>query len=123
MSAIKGATGPCCWAGRSRQFCGDQQFYGTGGGSVQTGGLALELSFGTHFFLDLVETDIFYLAIYPEHDNCFFNKGWLDRLPNAMEELVPSGRKYKHVVKVCDVPGKGLQLMADVVSQKILCFQ
>ena len=91
--------------------------------AFRQGGLAPELSFGTHFFLDLVETDIFYLALYPEHKNCFFNKGWLDRLPNVMEELAPSGRKYKQVVKVCDVPGKDLQLMADVVSQKILCFQ
>lgn len=91
--------------------------------AFRQGGLSPELSFGTHFFLDLVETDIFYLALYPEHDNCFFNKGWLDRLPNALEELAPSGRKYKQVVKVCDVPGKGLQLMADLVSQKILCFQ
>lgn len=86
-------------------------------------GLMPELSFGTHFFLDLVETDIFYLALYPEHDNCFLNKDWMSRLSNAVEDLIPSAKKYKHVVKVCDVPGKGLQLMADVVSQKMICLQ
>jgi hypothetical protein len=33
--------------------------------AYEGGNLMPELSFGTHFFRDLVETDIFYVAIFP----------------------------------------------------------
>jgi hypothetical protein len=86
------------------------------------GNLMPELSFGTHFFQDLVEADIFYVAIFPESPGCSFNRAWFDSLPNALEGLMPASSRYKRVVKVCNLPDDGLQLMADVVSQKLLCF-
>jgi hypothetical protein len=86
------------------------------------GNLMPELSFGTHFFQDLVEADIFYVAIFPESPGCTFNRAWFDRLPNALEGLMPASSRYKRVVKVCNLPDDGLQLMADVVSQKLVCF-
>jgi hypothetical protein len=81
-----------------------------------------ELSFGTHFFQDLVEADIFYVAIFPESPGSTFNRAWFDSLPNALEGLMPASSRYKRVVKVCNLPDDGLQLMADVVSQKLVCF-
>jgi hypothetical protein len=87
------------------------------------GNLMPELSFGTHFFQDLVEADIFYVAIFPESPGSTFNRAWFDRLPNALEGLMPASSRYKRVVKVCNLPDNGLQLMADVVSQKLLCFR
>jgi hypothetical protein len=36
---------------------------------------------------------------------------------------MPASSRYKRVVKVCNLPDDGLQLMADVVSQKLLCFR
>jgi hypothetical protein len=87
------------------------------------GNLMPELSFGTHFFQDLVEADIFYVAIFPDSPGCTFNRSWFDSLPNALEGLMPASSRYKRVVKVCNLPDDGLQLMADVVSQKLLCFR
>ncbi|HUU28829.1 MAG TPA: PEP/pyruvate-binding domain-containing protein [archaeon] len=88
-----------------------------------SGNLIPELSFGTHFFQDLVETDIFYLALFPEDESCFFNKPWLDSLPNALEALIPESVKYRDVVKVCNLIEENLLLVADIVSQKALCFR
>ncbi len=88
-----------------------------------SGDLMPELSYGSHFFQDLVEADIFYLALFPESRNCFVNEPWLRTLPNALEGLMPASSRYKNVVKVFRAPEEGLQLMADVVSQKLLCFQ
>ncbi len=88
-----------------------------------TGGdLMPELSFGSHFFQDLVETDIFYLALFPEHRNCFLNEAWRKSLPNALEGLMPASSRYKQVVKVYRAPEQGLRLMADVVTQKLVCL-
>jgi len=81
-----------------------------------------ELSFGTHFFQDLVETNIFYVAIFPERNNAFFNGELIEGLPNILENILPESVKYKSVVKVYDAQEGDLQIMADVVSQKIVCF-
>ncbi len=91
--------------------------------AVSDGGLMPDLSFGTHFFQDLVETDIFYLALFPEDKKSFFNSKWLNSLPNALEELVPESVKYSDVIKVCHLQVENLRLIADVVSQKVLCFR
>lgn len=91
--------------------------------AFSSGGLMPELSFGSHFFQDLVETDIFYLAIFPENKTCTFDRAWLDAQPNSLEALMPASSKYRRVVRVCQLPGDGLHLLADVVSQKLLCYR
>ena len=86
-----------------------------------TGDLMPELSFGSHFFQDLVEADIFYLALFPDNKNCFLNEPWLQRCHNVLSGLLPSYSRYKKVVKVCRVPKPGVKLMADVVTQELIC--
>lgn len=87
-----------------------------------SGNLMPELSFGSHFFQDLVEADIFYMALFPENKNCFINSDWLEKQPNALEGLLPTCARYKHVVKVFRNDASRLQLMADVLSQELICF-
>jgi hypothetical protein len=86
------------------------------------GSLIPDLSFGTHFFQDMVEMDIFYMAIYPEKEDVFFNTAWMERQPNIMAELVPEDKKYAGVVRVYDVGSKDLRLLSDIVTQKMICF-
>ncbi len=88
-----------------------------------SGDLMPELSYGSHFFQDLVEADIFYLALFPDNRNCFVNDTWRLSLPNALEGLMPASSRYKQVVKVYRAPQEGVRLMADVVSQKLVCFE
>ena len=90
--------------------------------AFSAGNLMPELSFGTHFFQDLVETKIFYVALFPEKKNILFNTGWLRQLKNLFTELMPESSKYKDVISVYDVSDKGLRIMSDIVSQKVVCF-
>ncbi|OPY87094.1 MAG: phosphoenolpyruvate synthase [Smithella sp. PtaU1.Bin162] len=86
------------------------------------GSLIPDLSFGTHFFQDMVEMDIFYMAIYPEKENVVFNKAWITRQANILKDLVPEDKKYADIVRVCDVKSKDLRLLSDIVNQKMICF-
>ena len=90
--------------------------------AYRDGSLIPDLSFGTHFFQDLVETDIFYMAIYPEKEKVFFNTGWLESLPNRLLDLLPQEGRYAEVVRVYDVREKDLRLVSDVVNQKLICY-
>jgi hypothetical protein len=86
------------------------------------GNLMPELSFGTHFFQDLVETNIFYLAVFPDNPEVVFHRNILSRFENVLETLVPGSSKYGDVIKVYDAGKEGLRIMADIVSQKLICF-
>ncbi|OPY05363.1 MAG: phosphoenolpyruvate synthase [Syntrophaceae bacterium PtaB.Bin038] len=90
--------------------------------AYRDGTLIPDLSFGTHFFQDLVETDIFYVAIYPEREKVIFNGGWLEALPNRLPDLLPQEDRYADVVRVCDVREKNLRLVSDVVRQRLICY-
>jgi len=86
------------------------------------GNLMPELSFGSHFFQDLVEMSIFYLALFPDEKEVTFNRGMLGALPNLLTEMIPDSDAYRDIVTVCDFRGKGLQLVADIISQRVVCF-
>ncbi|HOF05925.1 MAG TPA: PEP/pyruvate-binding domain-containing protein [Syntrophales bacterium] len=90
--------------------------------AYQDGSLIPDLSFGTHFFQDLVEMDIFYMAIYPDKQGVLFNREWLAGMPNRLAELAPRDRQYAETVRVYDVRERGLILMSDVVTQQLICF-
>jgi hypothetical protein len=86
------------------------------------GNLMPELSYGSHFFQDLVETGIFYLAIFPELVGVKADFPWLERFPNRLAELAPDFADYADVVGVYDVGETDLRIVADVVKQKVICF-
>ncbi|MEW6748013.1 MAG: PEP/pyruvate-binding domain-containing protein, partial [Planctomycetota bacterium] len=62
-----------------------------------------DLSFGTHFFQDLVESKIRYLALYPDEDGVIFNEAFFKDSPNVLQELLPEYAHYETVVRVIDV--------------------
>jgi pyruvate,water dikinase len=67
------------------------------------GGYVPDLSFGTHFFQDLVEAKIRYLAVYPDQEGVVFNEAFFRRSPNALASLVPDYAYLQHVVRVIDI--------------------
>jgi hypothetical protein len=89
--------------------------------SYQDGSLIPDLSFGTHFFHDLTETHIVYMAIYPESADVVFNPHLLETLPNALAEISPADSRWEPVVKVCDLRGRPMMLRANVITQKLVC--
>jgi hypothetical protein len=70
----------------------------------QKGGYVPDLSFGTHFFQDLVESAIRYLPLYPDDPEVVFNEPFFRGAPNALASLAPEFASFADVLRVIDVP-------------------
>jgi len=85
-----------------------------------------DLSFGTHFFQDLVEARIRYLALYPDEAGEVFNEEFFLRSPSLLVSLLPEYAYLEHVVRVIDVAqvaeGCELQVMMDGERDEALAF-
>jgi pyruvate,water dikinase len=62
-----------------------------------------DLSFGTHFFQDLVESAIRYLPLYPDDKDILFNLQYLRESKNIYKELVPDFPHLENIIHVIDV--------------------
>lgn len=87
-----------------------------------------EVSYGTHFFNDLVEAGILSVAIFPDQGGVAFNEPFLHRAPNRLQSLAPELAPYEDVVHVIHVPeatgGRYLYVYQDDIGQRgVGCFQ
>ena len=64
-----------------------------------------ELSFGTHFFQDLVEASIRYLPLYPDDEDIIFNESFLKGSYNILSDILPEYAFLSHTLYVIDIPG------------------
>ncbi|MFH1379444.1 MAG: PEP/pyruvate-binding domain-containing protein [bacterium] len=90
-------------------------------------GLIPDVSLGTHFFNDLVELDMLYLAVYPTRKDNLINRVFLNSAPNQLKQLIPHAAKWSEVIRVID-PKKdtrkhSLYLNANVVEQRAVCYK
>jgi len=69
----------------------------------QKGGYVPDLSFGTHFFQDLVESQIRYLPLYPDDPDVVFDELFLRRSPSSLRDLLPEFASLGEVLRVIDV--------------------
>ncbi len=74
-----------------------------------------ELSFGTHFFQDLVESSIRYLPLYPDDKGVVFNEQFFLTSPNVLSKLLPEFANLQQIIRVIDIdqtmPGNTLQIL------------
>ncbi|MFH1539393.1 MAG: PEP/pyruvate-binding domain-containing protein [bacterium] len=88
--------------------------------------LVPDMSLGTHFFNDIVESDIFYLAIFPGREGNVLNERFLTESPNSLENLVPSAAGYGNAVRVIDASatgaGRALRFSANTIDRRALCY-
>jgi pyruvate,water dikinase len=74
-----------------------------------------DVSFGTHFFQDLVESGIRYLPLYPDDAGVKFNERFLLESPNKLAEFCPECTLLTDALRVIDVPeatgGKVLRVL------------
>ena len=70
----------------------------------QKGNYVPELSFGTHFFQDLVEASIRYLPLYPDNEGIIFNEDFFMKSENILADLLPEFASFADTVRVIDVP-------------------
>ncbi len=71
--------------------------------AARRGSYVPELSFGTHFFQDLVESDIRYLPIFPGEPDVSFNDTFLRESPNLLADLVPEYAHLSDALRVIDI--------------------
>jgi hypothetical protein len=81
-----------------------------------------ELSFGTHFFQDLVEAGIFYLSIFPENKGVVYHPKLIQSGSNLFPKLAPNYARYRDVIWVKDLDKQEARLVADISSQKVVVF-
>ncbi|MHC4949312.1 MAG: PEP/pyruvate-binding domain-containing protein [Planctomycetota bacterium] len=62
-----------------------------------------EVSFGTHFFQDLVEAGIRYLPLFPDEPGNEFNEHFFTRSANILPDLLPNFASLAGTVRVIDV--------------------
>ncbi len=88
--------------------------------------LVPDVSLGAHFFNELVEMDILYLALFPDRQDNYLNLNMLENAPNRLTNIVPDAGRLQHVVRVIDTAdlghGKGLRLYANALDQMVWCY-
>lgn len=82
-------------------------------------GFMPELSYGSHFFHDIVESEIFYVAIFDGYRNVIFNPDRILKEKNLLTDFLPGNEKFKDVIHMADT--EGMEVYSDIVSQKLLC--
>jgi len=92
----------------------------------KVGNYVPDLSFGTHFFQDLVEANIRYLALYPDEEGAIFAQDFFKKSANSLAALLPEYEYLSHVVKVIDVraitDGCEVNVVMDAENEMALGF-
>jgi pyruvate,water dikinase len=92
----------------------------------QRGNYLPELSFGTHFFQDLVEASIRYLPLYPDDPQTVFNERFLRHSDNVLQELLPEFEHLDQVIRVIDIqraaPGMILRVLMNAELDQAVAY-
>jgi hypothetical protein len=124
--------GPGRWGTRNLDlgvYIGYSDIYNTRALIEVTGeeiGLAPEPSFGTHFFQDLVEANIYPLAIDLEDEDVIFNKDFFYNTPNQLANFIPVDNQLSNCLRLIKVssyrPGHCLSLVMDDEHGQAVAF-
>ena len=83
-----------------------------------------DLSFGTHFFQDIVEAEVRYIPLYPDGHGMRFQEEFFRDSPNILGEILPDYANLADVVKVIDVPattgGSVLRILMNAEADEAL---
>jgi hypothetical protein len=92
----------------------------------KVGNYVPDLSFGTHFFQDLVESRIRYLALYPDEEGVVFAQDFFRSSPSSLSALLPEYDFLSGVLRVIDVPavaeGQEVRVVMDGERDMALAF-
>ena len=86
-------------------------------------GLVADLSLGTHFFNELVELNLLYLAYFGGRAENRLDQDFFEQHPNRLAELSPAHADWSHVVHVINLPGEGLILHANHIAQEAVLYR
>ncbi|MEE0201832.1 MAG: PEP/pyruvate-binding domain-containing protein [Muricomes sp.] len=92
--------------------------------SYENLGLMPELSYGSHFFQDIVESNIFYIALFQGDSQVHFNEEKILAHPNILENLLKETTEeeiYSDVIHVAELQSEGVEIYSDIVGQRVVC--
>lgn len=86
-----------------------------------------DVSLGTHFLNELVETDVLYMALFPQQETNYLNEDFFLNAPNRLPDTLANGAKWQEVVRLIDTrdrlaAGQAVLLLADASQQKAQIF-
>ena len=82
-----------------------------------------ELSYGSHFFQDLVESGILYNAIFENEKTLVYNIGILEDFENVLNESALGYGGVKDIISVYDVADINLRLYHDMKNEHTICVK
>lgn len=89
-------------------------------------GTAPEPSFGTHFFQDLMEANIYPLAIYLDDEDVRFNDNFFHHTPNRLPDWISADKKLMRCLRLIAVDdfrkGHYIKLVMDDEQGKAVAF-
>lgn len=85
-----------------------------------------EPSYGTHFFQDLVEANIYPLALHPDEPGEFFRRAFFEESPNVLPQLLPADAPLAEYVRVIHVPsvsgGRVVEVVMNSEEEKAIAY-
>ena len=85
-----------------------------------------EVSYGTHFFQDLVEANIYPLPLYPDEAGTVFDRSFFRNTASRLADLLPDERALQNTVRVIHVPsvtgGRLLEVVMNSEEEKAIGY-
>jgi hypothetical protein len=89
-----------------------------------TSGFVPELSYGTHFFQNLIENNVFYIMLEPTAPGNDFQPSFFTGMPNQLTILLPEAERWREVVRVVheDQLQDQIWIHTEITEQKAVCW-
>jgi hypothetical protein len=89
-----------------------------------THGFVPELSYGTHFFQNLIENNVFYIMFDPAVPGNDFQHSFFSTTPNQLTSLLPEAQRWQDVVRVIeeDLLTDEIWIYTEITEQKAVCW-
>ncbi|MCI1655368.1 MAG: PEP/pyruvate-binding domain-containing protein [Lachnospiraceae bacterium] len=79
-----------------------------------------ELSYGSHFFQDLVESGILYTAVFEASSTRCFHPEWLKKSGNRLKDLFPDLKDLEDIIRICTPDAAHSLLQYDMQKDRLL---
>ena len=88
--------------------------------------MSSDVSLGTHFFNDLIESETLYLGLLPYRKSNILRADFFNNSPNELLNIYPQAQNWTDTIKVIDppkaIPGRTLNLYANAVEQRFILY-
>jgi len=89
--------------------------------SSPDGRIMPELSYGSHFFQDLVEAEMFYAAIFDNRPGNTYRPDFFAAEPELLAELLGEAEAAGSPLRVYNTGKRKLVLKSDVITRRTVC--